>query len=94
MTQDETVTEHRRLNGHEFEQTQEDSEAQGSLACCSSELQRAGHNITTEQVLGYFQNLKPPLFQSLSCSGCHLLSLQAPNQSLMFPFTFLSNRTR
>ena len=37
MTQDETVTEHRRLNGHEFEQTQEDSEAQGSLACCSSQ---------------------------------------------------------
>ena len=24
------------LNGHEFEQTQGDSEGQGSLACCSS----------------------------------------------------------
>ena len=26
---------HHRLNGHEFEQTLEDSEEQGSLACCS-----------------------------------------------------------
>ena len=25
-----------KLNGHEFEQTQGDSEGQGSLACCSS----------------------------------------------------------
>ena len=25
-----------RLNGHEFDQTQGDSEGQGSLACCSS----------------------------------------------------------
>ena len=25
---------HRLLNGHEFEQTQGDSEGQGSLACC------------------------------------------------------------
>ena len=26
---------HHQLNGHEFEQTQEDSEGQGSLTCCS-----------------------------------------------------------
>ena len=26
---------HHRLNGHEFEQTLEDGEGQGSLACCS-----------------------------------------------------------
>ena len=26
---------HRRLNGHEFEQTLGDGEGQGSLACCS-----------------------------------------------------------
>ena len=26
---------HHRLNGHEFEPTLEDSEGQGSLACCS-----------------------------------------------------------
>ena len=29
------VEQHHRLNGHEFEQTQKDSEGQGSLACCS-----------------------------------------------------------
>ena len=26
---------HHQLNGHEFEQTLEDSEGQGSLVCCS-----------------------------------------------------------
>ena len=26
---------HHQLNGHEFEQTPEDSEGHGSLACCS-----------------------------------------------------------
>ena len=36
MTEDEMVGWHHRLNGHEFEQTQRDSEGQGSLACCSS----------------------------------------------------------
>ena len=29
------VGRHPRLNGHEFEQAPEDSEGQGSLACCS-----------------------------------------------------------
>ena len=35
MTEDEMVGWYHRLNGHEFEQTLEDSEGQGSLACCS-----------------------------------------------------------
>ena len=35
MTEDETVGWHRRLDGLQFEQTPEDSEGQGSLACCS-----------------------------------------------------------
>ena len=35
MTEDETVGWHRRLNGHESEQTQGDSGGQGSLVCCS-----------------------------------------------------------
>ena len=34
-TQDEMVGWDHRLNGHEFEQTLEDSEGQGNLACCS-----------------------------------------------------------
>ena len=47
ITEDETVGWHRRLNGHEFEQTLGDSEGQGSLA-----LQRVGHDWVTEQQLG------------------------------------------
>jgi len=35
VTDDEMVGWHRRLNGHEFEQTPGDSEGQGSLVCCS-----------------------------------------------------------
>ena len=34
-TEDETIGWHYRLKGCEFEQTPEDSERQGSLACCS-----------------------------------------------------------
>ena len=34
-TEDEMVVWHHWLNGHEFEQTQRDSEGQGSLAFCS-----------------------------------------------------------
>ena len=44
MTEDEMVGWHHRLNGHEFEQTLEDSEGQGSLACCSPWGRRVGHN--------------------------------------------------
>ena len=36
MTEDELVGWHHQLDGHEFEQTLEDSEGQGSLACCSA----------------------------------------------------------
>ena len=35
MTEDEMVGWHHRLNGYESEQTLEDSEGQGILACCS-----------------------------------------------------------
>ena len=35
MTEDELVGWHHRLNRHEFKQTLEDSEGQGSLAYCS-----------------------------------------------------------
>ena len=34
MTEDEIVGWHHGFNGYEFEQTQGDSEGQGSLACC------------------------------------------------------------
>ena len=35
MTEDEMVARLNQLNAHEFEQTLEDGEGQGSLACCS-----------------------------------------------------------
>ena len=35
MTEDEMVGWHHQLNGHEFEQTQGDSEGQGNLVCLS-----------------------------------------------------------
>ena len=35
MSEDEMVGWHHRLKGHDFEQILEDSEGQGSLACCS-----------------------------------------------------------
>ena len=36
MTEDKMVGWHHQLNGHEFEETQGDSEGQQSLVCCSS----------------------------------------------------------
>ena len=36
VAEDEMVGWHHWLNGHEFQQTQGDSEVQGSLVCCSS----------------------------------------------------------
>ena len=35
VTEDEMVEWNHWLNGHEFEQTLQESEEQGSLACCS-----------------------------------------------------------
>ena len=39
-SEDEMVGWHHPLNGHGFEQTLEDSEGQGSLACCNSWIHR------------------------------------------------------
>ena len=35
MTEDEMAGWHHCLNGHEFQQTQGDSEGEGGLMCCS-----------------------------------------------------------
>ena len=35
MTEEEMAGWHHRLNGHEFEQIQGDSEGQGRLRCCN-----------------------------------------------------------
>ena len=50
MMEDEMVGWHHWLNGHDFEQTQGDSEGQGSLACLWSlwSPQRVGHDLATE----------------------------------------------
>ena len=47
-TEDEMVGWHHWPNGHEFEQTLEDSEGQGSLACCSP--WRRKESDTTQQL--------------------------------------------
>ena len=47
--EDELLGWHYWLKGHEFEQTQEASEGQGSLACCSSWGHRVGCDIAMEQ---------------------------------------------
>ena len=45
MTKDGMVEWHHWLNGYEFEQTKGDSEGQRSLACCSTQGRRVGHDI-------------------------------------------------
>ena len=54
-TDDEMVGWLHRLNGHEFEQTPEDSEGQGSLACCSPWGHRVRHDSVTEQQQPWIQ---------------------------------------
>ena len=51
-TEDEMVGWHHWLNGHEFEQTQGDSERQGSLACYSSwgHKERDTHRVNTTTI--------------------------------------------
>ena len=45
-TESEVVRQHHCINGHEFEQTLEDSAGQGTVVCCSP---RVGHDLMTEQ---------------------------------------------
>ena len=48
-TEDEIIEYHHQLNGHEFEQTQGDSEGQGSLGVLQfMGLQKVGHKLVTE----------------------------------------------
>ena len=52
MTEEENVEWYHQLNGQEFEQTQGDSEAQGSQKHCllqSMGWQRVRHNVVTKQ---------------------------------------------
>ena len=56
MTEDEMVGWDHRLSGHQFEQTPEDSEGQGSLACCSP--QHCKDSDMTEQQQKKKKNVK------------------------------------
>ena len=49
MTEDKMVGWHHQLNGHEFQQTPEDSGGQRSLPCYSPWDQRVGHGLVIEQ---------------------------------------------
>ena len=49
VTKDMMVGWHHWLNGHEFEQTQGDSEGQGSLICCSLWMQIVRHELAIER---------------------------------------------
>ena len=44
------VRQHHQLNGHEFEQTLEDSGRQKSLACCSPWDCRVKYNVTFQDI--------------------------------------------
>ena len=53
MIEDEMTGWHHQLNGHEFEQTAEDREGQGSLVCCSPRGQKeadAGECLNSNKV--------------------------------------------
>ena len=50
MVEDEMVGRHHQFNRHEFEETPGDSEGQGRIGKLQfTGLQRAGHNLATEQ---------------------------------------------
>ena len=49
MEEDKMVRQHHRLNGHEFEQTPEDSKLYRSLTCASPWGCRVGHDLVTER---------------------------------------------
>ena len=48
-SEDKMAGWHHRLNGHEFEQTWGDGEAQGTLVCLSPWRHRVRHHLATEQ---------------------------------------------
>ena len=59
MTEDEMVGWHRRLNGHEFEQTMGDSEGQGRLACYSPWGRRESDTTEQQQQLPPSKSIHP-----------------------------------
>ena len=63
---------HHRINGHEFEQASEDSERQGSLACCihgvaKSQTRLSHCTITIAKITGTSYGSFKMCLQILSC---------------------------
>ena len=54
VTENEKLGWHHWLNRYEFEQIPEDSEGQGSLACCSLWGHKDRHNLVTEQQTSFY----------------------------------------
>ena len=82
MTEDETAGRHHQLNGHESEQTLGDSEGQGSLACCSPQGHRVGHDSVTEEQQKRYSYC-PFSYKSRNSLGAesvlHVMHSPAPN---------------
>ena len=66
-TEDGMVGWYHQLNGHEFEQTSEDSEGRGSLACCSP--QRCKESDMTERLNNNKKNYRDFQMKEISISG-------------------------
>ena len=70
MTEDEMAGWHRRLGGHEFEQTSRDGESQRILACCSPWGQKESD--TSEQLNN--RNAEPWSLSQTECLRICLLT--------------------
>ena len=84
---------HHQLNGHEFEQTPEDSEGQVSLACCSpwghKELdttQRLNNNYGDDTISFAFISQHLYNFLSVFCLNTDLLKKKKKKKLCVFPF--------
>ena len=76
MTEDKIIRQHHQLNRLEFEQTLEDSEGQGILACCSlrccKELYKTEE---TEQQQQIVLKLVPPSLKGFCLSFLHIYKI-------------------
>ena len=77
VAEDEMIRQHHQPNGHEFEQTLEDSKGQKSLVCYSSwGSHRVGHDLVTEK--------QPPGRELRNMSGTlHVAGRRARHLALM-----------
>ena len=85
MTEDEMVGWYHRLNGHEFEQTQEDSERQGSLVCRVTKNRTWLSNwttTTTHFLKGWGGHFGKKLGYSDYGAGTFLIQVTSPGSSV------------